>query len=104
MPDEKQQPVEEAVLEELYAAEPSSPPIRKNVLILACGIVVVAGGSMTVLGFTTGNTVASVMGVAGMAIGPLAMMAKELLTPEPGPTVSMPANTFVKLIQVIRGQ
>lgn len=78
--------------------EPSSPPIRKNVLFLSGGIVLVAGGAMAAIGFTVGLTAASVMGIAGMAIAPLAMMGKELLTPEPGPTVTMPANTFERVV------
>ena len=85
----------------LELTQEKGPPIRKNVLFVEGGIVLIGAATLATAVVTEDVTATVIVAVAGMAITPLAMMAKELLTPEPGPTVHMPAETFEKLVSLV---
>ena len=86
---------------ELRQEESEGPPFRKNVLFMATGIVVTGAATLGTAFAIDTPTATMAVAVAGMVITPLAMMAKELLTPEPGPIVQMPASTFEKVVSLI---
>ena len=81
--------------------ESEGPPVRRNVLFMAGGILLTGAATLGVAVFIKDVTATATIAVAGMVITPLAMMAKELLTPEPGPTVQMPASTFERVVSLI---
>ena len=64
-------------------------PYRKNVLVLAFLMVVLAGSALVTAAMTTVDD-ATIIAVAGLGLTPLGMIAKELLTDPPPPVVPAP--------------